>query len=58
MDKDAYRQHLHSQPIMKRIIDLIPYKDKLVFSKLLKTKGCDNKLEGGSCVFHSTKFCG
>ena len=42
MNTDAYRQHLHSQPIMKQIIDLIPYEDKPVFSKLLKTKGCDN----------------
>ena len=46
MNTDAYRQHLHSQPIMKQIIDLIPYEDKLVFSKLLKAKGCNNKLRG------------
>ena len=51
VDKDAFKQHLHSQPIMKRIIDLIPYEDKLVFSKLLKTKGCDNKLVRGEAAF-------
>ena len=51
VDKDAYKEHLHSQPIMKRIIDLIPYDDKLVFSKLLKTKGCDNKLVRGEAAF-------
>ena len=51
VDMDAYKQHLHSQPIMKRIIDLIPYEDKLVFSKLLKTKGCDNKLVKGEAAF-------
>ena len=51
VDTDAYKQHLHSQPIMKRIIDLIPYEDKLVFSKLLKTKGCHNKLVRGEAAF-------
>ena len=44
IDKDAYQQHLYSQPIMKQIINLIPYKDKLNFSKLLRAKGCNSKL--------------
>ena len=51
IDKDAYHQHLYSQPIMKRIIDIIPYEEKLNFSKLLKSQGCDSKLVRGEPAF-------
>ena len=51
IDKNAYQQHLYSQPIMKRIIDFIPYEEKLDFFKLLRNQGCDSKLVRGEPAF-------
>merc|ERR1719239_43930 len=55
IDKSDYQQHLYSQPIMKRIIDLIPYEDKLIFFKLLRKQGLDSKLVRGERAFFTLR---